>query len=123
MNRVEELADRPEGFKPTNVIPFKNLIPLDEIIADAKGISKGSVAVEREYRSLLAKFGTEFAILLRVSKEELLKGLPPRIAEGVIRVREGKVDIKAGFDGEYGIISIFGEEDKPQQGEKQLSLF
>jgi len=123
MNRVEQLADRPEGYKPDNLIPFKNLIPLDEIIAEAKGMGKGSQAVEKEYRMAVAKFGTEFEILLRATKDELLKGLPPRVAEGVLRVREGKVHINAGFDGEYGIISIFGDEDKPKESEQQLSLF
>ncbi|MEW6101590.1 MAG: endonuclease Q family protein [Candidatus Omnitrophota bacterium] len=122
MNRLAQLADRQEGFTPANAIPFKNLIPLDEIIAEAKGVGKTSVSVERDYRSVVAKFGTEFEILLRASKEELLKGLPPRIAEGVIRVREGKVSIKAGYDGEYGIISIF-EDEKPEKNEQQLSLF
>jgi len=123
MNRVEQLADRPEGYVPTNNIPFKNLIPLDEIIAEARGVAKGAVAVERDYRSFLAKYGTEFNILLGASKEDLMKGLPPRVAEGIIRVREGKVNIKAGFDGEYGIVSIFGEEDKKEKSEQQLSLF
>jgi uncharacterized protein (TIGR00375 family) len=123
MNRVEKLADRPEGFVPANNIPYRNLIPFDEIIADAKNVGKNSVSVERDYRSYLAKFGTEFEILLRASKEELLKGLPPRVAEGVLRCREGKVNIKAGFDGEYGIISIFEQEDKELNSEKQLSLF
>jgi uncharacterized protein (TIGR00375 family) len=123
MNRVEQLADRPEGFKPDNAIPFKSLIPLDEIIADSKGISKTSVAVEREYRAVLAKFGTEFEILLKASKEDLVKGLPPKVADGVLRVREGKVNIKAGFDGEYGIISIFGEGGATEKSEQQLSLF
>jgi uncharacterized protein (TIGR00375 family) len=123
MNRVEALSDRPEGFVPQDNIPFKNLIPLDEIIAEARGVGKASVAVERDYRSVVAKFGTEFEILLRASKEDLLKGLPARVAQGVLRVREGKVNIKAGFDGEYGIISIFDEEEKQKKGEQQLSLF
>ncbi|MDD5567948.1 MAG: endonuclease Q family protein [Candidatus Omnitrophica bacterium] len=123
VNRVEKLADRPEGYKPENAIPFKNLISLDEIIADSKGVAKTSVGVEREYRSCLSKFGTEFEILMRAPKQDLLKGLPPKVAEGVLRVREGKVDIKAGYDGEYGIISVFGKENPGQQNEQQLSLF
>ena len=123
VNRVEKLADRPEGFKPENAIPFKNLIPLEEIIADAKGVGKASVAVERDYHSCLAKFGTEFEILMRAPRQDLMKGLPPKIAEGVLRVREGKVEIKAGYDGEYGIISIFGNEETGQKSEQQLSLF
>jgi uncharacterized protein (TIGR00375 family) len=123
MNRVEQLADRPEGYIPSGAIPFKRSVPLDEIIAGARGVGKNSVVVEREYRSAVAKFGTEFEILLRASKEELLKGLPARVAEGVLRVRQAQVNIKAGFDGEYGVVSIFGDEEKEQKGEKQLSLF
>ena len=123
MNRVNQLADRPQGFKPENAIPFRNLIPFDEIIADARGVGKGSVVVGREYQTYIAKFGTEFEILLRASKEDLLRNLPPRVAQGVLRVREGKVNIKAGYDGEYGIISIFGDEEKEEKLEKQLDLF
>jgi uncharacterized protein (TIGR00375 family) len=123
VNRVEKLADRPEGFKPDNAIPFKNLIPLEEIIADSKGVGRASVAVERDYHSCLAKFGTEFEILLRASKQDLVKGLPLKIAEGVLRVREGKVNINAGYDGEYGTISIFDKGEGEQKSEKQLSLF
>jgi len=123
MSRVEKLADRQEGYKPENAIPFKNLIPLDEIIAEARGVGKGSVAVEKDYFAFVAKFGTEFDILLKATKEELLKGLPARVAEAVLRVREGKVNIKAGFDGEYGTVSIFGNEEKDPHAEKQLSLF
>jgi uncharacterized protein (TIGR00375 family) len=125
MNRVEQLADRAQGYNPVGAIPYRNLIPFDEIIAEAKGVGKNAVAVEREYHALVNKFGTEFNILLKASREELQKTLPPRIADGVLRVREGKVDIKAGYDGEYGIISIFeeGEGEKSSEGEKQLSLF
>jgi len=123
VNRVEKLADRPPGFKPENAIPFKNLIPFAEIIAEAKGVGKGSLNVEREYLGYLAKFGTEFAILLEASKEELLKSLPPKVVEGILRVRAGKVHIKAGFDGEYGIISIFDDHKQPKKSEEQLSLF
>ena len=120
---MEQLADRPEGFVPVNAIPFKNLIPFDEIIAEAKGVGKASVSVERDYRTLVAKFGTEFEILLKAKKEDLLKGLPPKIAEGVLRVRERKVDIKAGYDGEYGEISRFDENEKQEKSEQQLKLF
>jgi len=123
MNRVEQLADRPEGYVPSSAIPYKSFVPLDEIIAEARGVAKTSVAVERDYRGYLAKFGTEFAILAQASKEDLIKSLPPRVAEGILRMRQGRVNIKAGFDGEYGIVSLFGEEEKQGDGEKQLSLF
>jgi uncharacterized protein (TIGR00375 family) len=123
MNRVEQLADRPQGYVPPNSIPFKNFVPLDEIIAEAKGIAKTSQGVEREYRACIAKLGNEFEILTKIPKEVLIKNLPPKIAEGILRVREGKVNIQAGFDGEYGKISIFSAEDKQEKAEQQLNLF
>lgn len=123
MNRVDQLADRPEGFKPDNAIPFKNLIPLDEIVADVKGMGKASKAVEQEYRGILAKFGTEFEVLGKVPEEDLRKGMDSRLAEAIIRTRQGKVHIAAGYDGEYGKISIYGENDKPKKQGEQLSFF
>ena len=123
MNRVAKLADREEGYTPANAIPYKSLIPLDEIIAETKGVGKNSVAVEREYRTAIAKFGTEFEIVVKAPDEDLRRSLSPKVAEGVIRMRNGKVRKKAGFDGEYGVISVFGEDDKAPEGEKQLSLF
>lgn len=124
MNRVEQLADRSEGYKPANAIEYKNLVPLDEIIAEAKGIANTSVAVEREYLTIVAKYGNEFNVLMRLPEDELLKGLSNKIADGIIRVRKGKVDIRPGFDGEYGKIAIFSEAEKSvNTGEQQLSLF
>jgi len=122
MNRVEQLADRPQGFIPSSAIPYKNLIPLDEIIAEAKGIAKGSLSIERDYRGIVSKFGNEFEVLINVPEEELRKNLPSRIAEGIIRMRQGKINIRPGFDGEYGKISIFDEGEKKKPDE-QLSLF
>jgi len=125
MNRVEQLADRPPGYRPSNAIPFRNLIPLQEIIAESKGVAPASVAVERDYLGCIAKFGTEFDILLKATPEELIKGLSRKVADGISRMRQGKISCKPGFDGEYGEISVFaGSEDaREDKGEQQLKLF
>jgi transcriptional regulator with XRE-family HTH domain len=124
MNRVEQLADRDQGFVPENAIPFRNLIPLEEIIAAAKSLGKGTQAVEKEYFSIISKFGNEFEVLVNAPKEDLKKSINPRIAEGILRVREGRVKILPGFDGEYGSIKIFDIDDKKSDsGEKQMSFF
>jgi uncharacterized protein (TIGR00375 family) len=122
-SRIEKLADRQEGFVPDNSIQFKNLIPLDQIIADAKGVAKAGVVVEREYRGYLSNFGTEFDILIRASKEDLLKKIPSKVVEGIMRARAGKVNIKPGYDGEYGVVSIFGKDSPEEKHEQQLKLF
>ncbi|MCL5010754.1 MAG: endonuclease Q family protein [Patescibacteria group bacterium] len=120
--RVEELADRPEGFVPANAIPFKNLIPLAEIIGEAMNVGPASKAVEKEYKLLIGKFGSEFNILLDVPETELQSAALPEIAEAISLMRQGKVNIEPGFDGVFGKISIFQESQRAQAA-KQNSLF
>lgn len=121
MNRVEELADRPEGFIPEDRIPYKRMIPLAEIIADVLGVGDASKTVDAEYRAIVPRLGTEFEVLTEISDDELLKKVPQKIAKAIINVRNGNVNILPGFDGEYGKIEILKAEDAT--GEKQLGLF
>ncbi len=122
LNRVNELANRAEDFKPEKAIPFKSLIRLEEIIAESLGVGIGTKAVEREYQNLIEKFQNEFNILLEVNLQDLEKVSLPEIAEGIIRVRQGKVFIEPGYDGVYGKVRIFskGEQKKIT---KQETLF
>jgi len=122
LNRVEELADRKKGFKPKNAIPFKSLIPLEEIIAEALGQAVGTKQVLREYQSLIKKFGSEFEVLLSVSPENLKAATLPEIAEAIIRVREGKVEVDPGYDGVFGKIRIFSKGEQKILS-KQKTLF
>ena len=127
MHRVDDLADREEGFKPENSIPAKHVVPLEEIIANALGVSVGTKAVENEYDRLVEWGGSEFKILLDIEKEELSRYAHPRVLEGIIRVRERKLNIVPGYDGVFGKIDIF-EESKKQgvdedEQKEQMNLF
>ncbi len=122
LNRVDSLADRPKGFKPENAIPFKSLVPLGEIIAEAEGVLSGAKQVEQEYNNLIEKLGSEFKILLDVSRKELEAATLPEIAEGIMRVREGKVYIEPGFDGVFGKVRIFSKGEQKSLS-KQTTLF
>lgn len=114
LNRVEELADRPNGYKPKNAISFKKLVELDKIIAEVLGVkNRNSVAVQKEYTALVIKFGPELDILLNLELDKLTKEFDSRIIEGIKRVRAGKLIIKPGFDGDYGEVCIFSEDDRP----------
>ncbi|MEK7080338.1 MAG: endonuclease Q family protein [Patescibacteria group bacterium] len=107
LNRVEKLADRPEDFMPENAVPFRSLIPLQEIIAESLGVTAASKQVDKFYNNLTKNLGSEFEILLESKRTNLEKYSLPEIAEGVIRVRDGKVNIEPGYDGVYGKIKIF----------------
>jgi len=111
--RVEELADRPEGFISDNVVPFISLVELDKIIAEAMGIkSRFSMKVQKEYHALLKSGGNEFDILLNLSYEELEKITLPEIIEGIRRVRERRLTVVPGFDGQYGKVKIFNDKER-----------
>jgi len=124
MARIEELThkDRPVGFKPSWAKPFYNFVPFDEVIAETLGVGSGSKSVRKEYETAVKNFGSEFGILIDASESELKNGLPPAIAEGVIRMRQGKVQIEPGYDGEYGKIKIFEEKER-EDFNSQKSLF
>lgn len=122
MHRVEELADRPEGYVPPGAVPCKHLVPLAEIIAEATGKGVDTVTVRSTYESLVQRFGSEFQILLDLPEEKLHAEIPGRVGQGIMKVRRGELNIRPGYDGVFGRVNIFGEEeDKGQQ--EQLDLF
>jgi len=125
MQRVEALADRPAGFKPTNAIPFRNLVPLEEIIAEALGVGPTTATVVKEYNNMIEKGENEFNILLDLSLDEIAKFTSERIVKGIQLVRERKLKIVPGHDGVYGKINIFDGAEasaiKPQTTNQPLS--
>ena len=118
--RVDELADRPvESIIDKNhvpeqssargkFIPHRYLVPLREIIAASFEVGKKSKKVEGEYRRLLLALGSEFEILLHRSVAQIEQVTSDKnIALGIQNMREGKVKIVPGFDGQYGVVNPF----------------
>lgn len=123
LSRVEDLADRQTGFVPKNAIPYKSLIPLNELIGEALDFGPLTKTVKKEYNRLIDVFGTEFEVLLNVDKKNLFSVTQHIIAESIIRMRDGKVSISPGYDGEYGKISIFSEKERKKIINTQSKLF
>jgi uncharacterized protein (TIGR00375 family) len=125
MSRVDALASRQEEAAGSGRVPFRHLIPLEEIIAEALGSQPGTTTVREEYLKLVQALGNEFAVLMDVPLDEVTRYARPRVVEGLRRVREGRVQIRPGYDGVFGEIRIFGgaaEEPKADQP-AQTSLF
>lgn len=120
LNRVQKLADQDEGFVPENAIPFKNIVPLKEIIGEAFGVGVVSKKVKAEYEKIIEHF-SEFDVLLETPIEELKKIADSQVVEGIYRSRIGKVNIQPGFDGVFGKVKIFSEIEK-QNAIKQRKL-
>lgn len=122
MYRVDELADRLPGAKPEGTIPFKSMVPLDEIIAESFGMGTGAKKVKEGYRQVVQKIGSEFGVLMDASRADLERATTLEVVEGIMRVREGRLHIEPGYDGEYGKVKIF-EEGEQRQATKQAALF
>ena len=94
--------------------PFVMLVPLREIISECIGSPVASPKVSVKYDLLLEVFGTEFAVLLSVLKEEIERIVGPRIAEGIEKVRTGDIVIDPGYDGVFGVVKLWkDDEEKP----------
>lgn len=103
LHRVEELADREDGFKPKGAKPFKSLIPLSEIISQVLGIGQlYSKKIWEMHSSLVDSFGCELEVLLNAPLERMAELTSERIAAAVIGVRNGRIRIEPGYDGVYG---------------------
>jgi len=118
-SRIEELADRPRGFKPPNAIPYVSTLPLHELIALSYGLDpsyEGALSAKKvweTYRSLTSKLGGEYFILLEASREDILKATGDvKLAELIMAQRTGSLRIRPGFDGVYGKPILKPDEDE-----------
>lgn len=105
--RVDELADRPAGFKAEGKISFRRLLPLSEIIAAVVGAdSPATQKVWNIYNPLIDKFGNEYSVLLDASRADLANVAGEKITDVILRVRNGEIMVIPGFDGVYGRLVV-----------------
>ena len=111
MHRVCALADRPEGARSPNAKPFRSLIPLAEVLAEIHRVGPGSRKVADAYEKLVRDLGPELFILEQAPVQEIQKAGSALLAEGIARMRQGRVHRRAGYDGEYGVIRLFTDDE------------
>ena len=118
-HRVEELADRPLGFKPENAVPFKKLIPLSELISAVIGKSIATKSTWSEYYKLVGKIGNEYDILRKTPREILEKHVDKKLADVIIKNRNQEIKVIPGYDGVYGI-PVIDENQKNEIDEIKI---
>jgi uncharacterized protein (TIGR00375 family) len=102
-HRVEELADRPEGYSPPDPVPFRTLLPLAELVAAAINQQLGTKKVWEQTLKLITAFGSEFSVLLEAPESRLKEFASPALLAAILKNREGKIRVKPGYDGVYGV--------------------
>jgi DNA helicase II / ATP-dependent DNA helicase PcrA len=114
MYRVAELADRPAPPDPLppKAAPFQSLIPLDEVLSEVHGVGPQTATVRRNREELLDRLGTELFVLPPAPPEDIARAGSTMLAEAIRRMRSGQVIRQAGYDGEYGTIRLFTEEER-----------
>ena len=121
LHRVESLSQRPPDpltTDPDGTLrgteterpPFRRLVPLAEVVAEAVGRGVASKGVQRVCLDLIARVGSELHILTAAGESEIREVAGERVAEGVMRARLGQVCVRPGFDGEYGTVQIWGSD-------------
>ena len=113
LNRILQLADRTSPVCPDGHPGFTSLIPLPEILSEIAGTGPKTKKVRKMYAPLIERFGSEIRILRSVPLEDLKRASAP-LAEGIARLRGNHVIKQGGFDGEYGIVSVFSPRERSE---------
>lgn len=112
LHRVMDLADRATPVYPEHGATFHSLIPLAEVLGEIMGRGPATKGVLLEYTRLINRFGSEFNILLHAEPDEIREHGSLLLGEAVERMRLGKVHCRGGFDGEFGVVTVFASGEK-----------
>lgn len=109
-HRVEELADRSQPLHRPDAPRVFSLIPLSEVLSEILGVGPASKQVMEQYTRAIALFDSEFNLLLRTPLGEI-ETSAPLLAEAIRRMRSGQVIRQPGFDGQFGVIRLFDQQE------------
>lgn len=104
LHRIDNLADREEGEPSALAVPYRSIVPLDELVGSVLDVGASSKKVKKEIERLVTDGRSEFGVLLDEPEDALARVTSPEIVEAIMRMRNGEMDIQPGYDGEYGVI-------------------
>ncbi len=113
LNRVLTLADREVPVRPEGRPDFVSLIPLAELASEIVGTGPATGKVRDFLSRCIVRFGSELDLLMETPEEDLRK-FSPLLAEGVSRMRRGEVFKQPGYDGRFGVITVFSEKERQE---------
>jgi uncharacterized protein (TIGR00375 family) len=116
LNRVMELADRDAPVYPPGAPRVHSLVPLAELLGEMLDAGPATKGVTAAYVRLIQEYGSELTLLLATPTEAIGRRSSPHLAEAIERVRSGRVIRSAGYDGEYGVIRVFSEQERRALG-------
>lgn len=121
--RVTEIADHEEGYKPKNHKVVEYIIPLTEILSEMHGVKSASKKVWIDFERMIAGIGNEFDILRKIPVSEISKQGFPELAKVIDRMRKGDIHIDPGYDGVYGVIKLFANDNERKKLSDQISMW
>jgi uncharacterized protein (TIGR00375 family) len=119
--RIEELANRPLGYKPENAKPFSSLIPLSELLAQFHSKAVASKKIWEEYNKLVTEKTTEFDILLNMPITKIAEKTSQEFADILAKNRAGNIEVKGGYDGVYGV-PLLTEQDIAENKKQEVTI-
>ena len=122
MHRVEVLADRAEGEKHSQALPYERMISLAEVVGEAKGAGPQTKGVRMLCQQIIQRLGPELFMLARVPLEDIRQTGGPLLAEGIRRMRAAEVRLDAGYDGEFGVVRLFEPGEREELGGQMTLL-
>jgi len=119
--RVEELADRKKGQKPSRSAPYFNIIQLKDILSEIFRVGPNSKKVQQAYHVVLDKLGSEFNILQNLDTIAIEQAGISLLPEAIERMRRQEINVIPGYDGQYGRVQIFKDHERAKlMGQQSL---
>jgi len=108
LHRVEELSQGGISSDQQTRRPFTKLAPLIELLAYTMGKGRTAKSVGLAYHRICDEMGGEINVLTQAGFDDLERVGGEDLAIAVTKVRDGKVEIVPGFDGQYGTVRPAG---------------